>query len=197
MATIDATLAGETSNSYVEEAEATAIAQNKPWADEWMNADPDDINVALISATSWIETLPFNGKRCTAEQRLSWPRQDAVCDGIASVCTAIPYRIKDAQVELAYQLLQNPEPITGGGGSTAPSGTYVSKQQLGDLSIEFSQFRGDVSSSCDDCDNPAIIQAFPWLSDLLGCYMGSIASGVGRVLNRVCCDEATTYPIVF
>ena len=47
----------------------------------------------------------------------------------------IPNDVKRAQILLAYQLVVNPDAITGapGGGGGTAAGTYVSKQQLGDL----------------------------------------------------------------
>ena len=54
----------------------------------------------------------------------------------------IPNDVKRAQILLAYQLVVNPDAITGtpGGGGGAAAGTFVSKQQLGDLVQEFSAF---------------------------------------------------------
>jgi len=57
MATIDATLAGATSNSYVTLAEATAIVNNLPFDEEWLNTSADDRTDALVVATRWLETL--------------------------------------------------------------------------------------------------------------------------------------------
>ena len=50
---------------------------------------------------------------------------------------------------------------------SAPSGTFTKRQKLGELEIEYAQFNNNVGSSCDDCDNPQIIQSFPWIDDLL------------------------------
>lgn len=198
MPTLNAELAGSESNSYVDADWADAYADNQYWADEWTALTDDEKAISLISATKWLETLPWgSGTRCEDDQRLSWPRKDAKCDGALSTCAAIPYRIQAAEVELAHKLALDPDAITGGDANSSPAGTFVSKQQLGDLVIEYNQFRGDVSSSCDDCDNPAVIKAFPWLDDLLGCYLGSIASGAGRVLTRECCNEMPTYPMTF
>ena len=84
MATLDATLAGATSNSYVDLAEADAIAANLPFAADWAAlADEEKID-GLIVATRWLETLNYTGERCTSTQRLKWPRKDAECDGQVS-----------------------------------------------------------------------------------------------------------------
>ena len=101
----------------------------------------------------------------------------------------IPNDVKRAQILLAYQLVVNPDAITGqpGGGGGAAAGTFVSKQQLGDLVQEFSAFpNGEQSSNdCTSCANPEVISKFPWLTDILGCW-ADISSGTGgKVILRV------------
>ena len=81
-----------------------------------------------------------------------------------------------------YHLSANPEAITGpigGGGGNSQAGTYVSEQQLGDLKIAYSAFpAGDSGDSCVTCDTPIVIDKFPWLKGMLGCW-AIIASGNG------------------
>ena len=187
--TIDSTLGGSTANSYVSLAEALAIANNLPFADKWLETPDDDLVVALITATRWLETLTFQGDRCTAEQRLKWPRSGAECDGVTSACASIPYDIQQAEVILAYAWVERPAEFPGQGtpGGGAQAGTFVSKNQLGDLVQEFSAFpngQGGGDDSCLSCDNPAIINSFPWLSDLLKCWANTTVKG-GRVLLRL------------
>ena len=59
MATLDATLSGNQSNSYVTLANADGIAANMSFAAEWAAATEDARNVALITATRWMETLGY------------------------------------------------------------------------------------------------------------------------------------------
>ena len=47
--TLDATLSGSSSNSYVTLAEATAIAQQEAFADQWNSTSDDDLIVGLIA----------------------------------------------------------------------------------------------------------------------------------------------------
>ena len=133
MATLDATLAGATSNSYVDLAEASAIAQNLPFAADWAATPNEDLEAALIVATRWLETLNYGGERCTSTQRLKWPRKDAECDGQVSDCSSIPYAIKEAEVILAWQYIQEPKSFPGFGGSagdSAPLGRTSSAKKL-------------------------------------------------------------------
>jgi hypothetical protein len=127
MATIDATVGGATSNSYLTVAEAdayfdTRIALVPPWS---AAADPD---AALIMATRVLDALaqPFKtfvpgppgdpgyyrvrrqwtGAAATSTQRLAWPRTGMLTrNGYPIASTVIPQELKDATAELAGQLL--------------------------------------------------------------------------------------------
>ena len=68
--TLDATLGGATSNSYVDMTEALALAQNIPGGGDWAALGEEDRNLSLIVATRWLETLTYGGTRCDATQRL-------------------------------------------------------------------------------------------------------------------------------
>ena len=179
--TLDATLKGATSNSYVDMTEAVAMAANIPGGGEWAALGEEERNLSLIVATRWLETLTYSGDRCAATQRLKWPRSGASCDGITSTCDAIPYQIKEAEVTLAIGYTDTPGKFPGSGSGGAAQGTFVSRQKLGSLEIEYEQYAGTTVTTCDNCNDPAIISAFPWLRDLLGCWLGgnSVSGGVG------------------
>ena len=185
----DATIGGELSNSYCTKEFSDAYASNQHWQAAWFAVSGEARQVALISATKWLETVSYSGTRCTATQALAWPRSGATCDGVASSCDIIPLRIRQAEVELANQLIANPDAITGqpGGGGGAAAGTFVSMQKLGDLEQQFSAYpSGEQSSNdCTDCSNPEVINKFPWLRGFLSCY-ADISTGSGsKVLLRV------------
>ena len=182
--TLDATLGGNQSNSYVTMANAVGIAQNMPGGGEWAALDEETRNLSLIQATRWLETLDYRGDRCSASQRLKWPRSGAECDGVTSDCLGIPYPIQEAAVALAIKYSENPANFPGyGGGGSAPTGTYIKRQKLDVLEIEYDQFDNAVASSCDTCGDPAILQTFPWLADLLGCWVTGIATGDNKMIR--------------
>jgi len=184
--TLDATLSGATSNSYLTMPTAMQIAENVPGGGDWAAKDEETRNLSLIQATRWLETIDYDGSRCKSSQRLKWPRAGATCDGVTSDCSGIPYQIQEAEVMLAIQYDKNPSSFPGmDSGSSTQSGTYVSKNQLGDLVQEFSAFpSGNTGSDCTDCNDPIIITKFPWLSSLLRCWMSSASRGT-RVIARV------------
>ena len=192
---IIAIVGGAASNSYVSGAEADSYAEFQSWNDAWLGKTESERTIALINACRWLDTVDFAGTRCTPSttdsgvpQALSWPRSDVSCDGVAAACSFIPKEIKEAQTLVAYNLLVNPEMITGtpGGSAGTQAGTFVSKQQLGDLVQEFSAYpSGDSGSdSCVTCDTPTLVEKLPWLKGILGCW-ADISTGSGRVILRV------------
>ena len=199
---LDATVGGSTSNTYLDLTDAESIAVGLVGGADWIALTADEKNMSLAVATTWLETLVFGGTRCSPStddaakpQRLKWPRSGISCDGVAATCSFIPYAILQAEVILAIQYTTSPGSFPGaGGGSNAPSGTFTKRQKPGDLEIEYAQFNNNTGSSCDDCDNPAIIQAFPFLDDLLGCWINIVSSDSGRVLTRECCDQWSLSP---
>ena len=182
--TLNPVLGGEQSNSYVTMIDALGIAENVPGGGDWAALGEEERNLSLIQATRWLETLNYGGNRCSATQRLKWPRSGATCDGVTSTCDAIPYKIREAEVVLAIQYTTKPSQFPGSGsGGSAPTGTYVKRQKLDVLEIEYDEFSNPESSSCDTCGNPAIIQAFPWLTDLLGCWVSGISTGSSKMIR--------------
>ena len=185
----DATIGGEFANSYCDEAFADAYASNQSWQAAWFAKTAEERQVALISSTKWLETVSYSGTRCTATQALAWPRSGASCDGVVSSCDVIPLRIRQAEVELAMQLIANPDAITGqpGGGGGAAAGTYVSNQTLGDLSISYAAYPSGEqgNNDCTDCSNPEVINKFPWLRGFLSCYADISTGSDSKVLLRV------------
>ena len=183
---LDATIAGESSNSYVDLAEAVAIARNIPGGDDWVALTDDEKVFSLIAATGLLETLQYRGVICTTTQRLKWPREGVDCEGRPFSCTTIPYKIKEAEVMLAIQMAKDPGGIIGGGGvDNAPAGTFTKRQKLGDLEIEYAQFNNNTGSNCDDCNEPLAYQKFPWLEAVLGCFTDMPIVGGARIIGRV------------
>jgi len=186
---------GAVSNSYVSGTEADEYAAFRSWDATWLGKTETERTIALVNACRWLDTVDFAGTRCdpsttdaSSPQALSWPRSGATCDGVAATCTFIPKEVKQAQILIAYNLVINPELITGtpGGGGGAAAGTYVSKNQLGDLVQEFSAFPSGEQSrnDCVDCATPAIIAALPWLKGILSCW-ADISTGSSKILLRV------------
>ena len=180
----DCELGGVTANSYICIEIADDIASNLAGGEAWRAKDLEEKVISLMEATRWLETLDYRGDRCSPSQRLKWPRLGAECDGVTSDCASIPYAIQEAEVVLAIKYSDSPSSFPGvGGGNTAPTGTYVKRQKLDVLEIEYDEFSNPESSSCDSCGDPSIIQSFPWLRDLLGCWVTGIATGDNKMIR--------------
>ena len=181
-------MGGSTATSYISIEEADALLFNTRYNTTWQGNTEAEKSQHLVSATMWLETMSWAGTRChpstddaALPQALAWPRSGASCDGIEATCGFIPAQIKRATAILAAELTSNPGAINGGGG--AAQGTYVKRQKLGSLEVEYDQYDGSSITSCDNCNDPAVITAFPWLKDLLGCWVGGLSGGVGLMLR--------------
>jgi hypothetical protein len=173
-ATIDATLQGASSNSYVTLAEADSYFETTPDDSDWTNKTDDQKNRALISATRFIDDFEFYGERCTTTQALKWPRKEYKVDGVEIKCTFIPDEVKIATFELARALANNPSALVGSKGT---DGTYE-EVKLGDLEVKYntqSQPSGLVNN---------ILDIYPWLQSYLGLYTRSGATNYAVTLLR-------------
>lgn len=173
-ATIVATLKSETANSYVTLAEADSYFETVPDETNWDNKSNDAKNRALISACRWIDSLNYYGDRCDEDQALKWPRNNYTVDDVELACTAIPNSIKYAQYELARQLANDTEAITGNKGT---DGTYE-EVKLGEIEVKYntdSQGVGTINN---------VFDVYPWLQSYLGAYcLGGSGSYQVRVVR--------------
>jgi len=71
----DATVGGESSNSYSELASANTYFETRLNNASWTIADDPTKQSALVTGTSQIDRLQFIGEPTTKGQNLSWPRQ--------------------------------------------------------------------------------------------------------------------------
>lgn len=171
-ATIDATVAGTSANSYVTLAAANSYFETVPESGTWTDKTDDQKNRALISATRWIDSLSFYGDRCTTTQALKWPREDYEVDGVALTCSAIPQEIKIATYELARALANDTDSITS---STGTTGLY-DQVELGELKVKYSKTSQAVGLVTN------VFDVYPWLQSYLGPYcMGGAANYAVRL----------------
>ena len=159
-ATIDATLSGASSNSYVTLAAANSYFETVPDSTTWTNKTDDQKNRALISATRWIDSLNFYGDRCDEDQALKWPRNNYDVDGVELECSVIPNDVKYATYELARALANDTGAITD---STGTTGLY-DEVQLGDMRVKYSK----TSQAVGTINN--VFDVYPWLQTYLGPY---------------------------
>ena len=90
-----------------------------------------------------------------------------------------------ANSELALALSKSPNAIIGGPSTGGVTGA-IKRNKLGDLEQEFFDVKdGSVSASRFGPNDPIVLQRFPWIADLLGCFMNLQKSSGTRVIARV------------
>jgi hypothetical protein len=107
---IDATVGGNSSNSYLSLADADSlIAERVGDTSAWTDAQDSDKEKALISATRRLDQQTFKGCKTLNTQALKWPRYDVEDeDGYPYASDSIPIPIKHATAELAFVLINDP-----------------------------------------------------------------------------------------
>jgi len=173
-ATIDATLAGASANSYVTLAAANTYFETVPNSSTWTDKTDDQKNRALISSTRWINALSFYGDRCTETQALKWPRDEYKVDGIDLSCTLIPDDIKVATYELARAFANDTDAITSTTGTTG----IPDEVELGELRVKYNK----TSQTSGVINN--VFDVYPWLQTYLGPYCMGGASNYAVRLFR-------------
>jgi hypothetical protein len=116
--TIVATVGSASANSYVSQADATTALEGRLNSSAWTDATSDVKNRALVEAQAELQVLEWKGSRTDATQALAWPRQyvedpDAPADADLDEAPfptfdddEIPTRVKQAQIELAFQFVK-------------------------------------------------------------------------------------------
>lgn len=135
--TIDATVGGASSNSYLTLAEAETYMEGRGNKATWTAASDGDKNIALVEAQREITLLCFIGIRASDTQALAWPRDWAINPDDPNYAyyenTEIPQRVKDAQAEYAFQYIKAG---TTDLGAISPQ-TNVKKKVVDVLSTEY------------------------------------------------------------
>ena len=160
-----------TTTSYISTADAGVYFSSTFNAAAWAALSTTNQDISLKESTRWLETLSWKGIKCSDTQALQWPRTLAASGCCtASECTTLPAKIIEATCELALQLFSNKTALIGA--SVTASGTYVKRQKLGDLEVEFDAFPSGTAGSGDmsGTTGPLVLRKFPWLKDMLSCY---------------------------
>ena len=157
--------------------------------DQTINPGPARFNAIKVDNDRLINV---NSLSNDAPQALAWPRSGAECEGEVATCDFIPYTIKEIQVIIAANFCSNPNLIPGnpgaGGGNDAPDGTYIKRQKIDVLEIEYdqytsNQFNYNSTGDCTDCNDPYLYTVFPWLKDMLGCWVEKSSSTGNRLIR--------------
>jgi hypothetical protein len=197
--TLDATLAGASSNSYQTVATADAYFANSLYGTQWSALTTDVKAAALITAAQWLDTLKYIGIRCQSTQSLTWPRYipptsyfnpiqfyQPPNDDPIPTCDLIPKEILQAHAELALHLGVNPTLMNWGVGKDLMGEQGpVKRQKLDALEVEYFDPRTVPGSSRIygvNTNAPLLLQKFPWLKPLIARWM---TNATGQVVSKV------------
>lgn len=114
--TLDATIGGTASNSYVTQTQADDYHDARLFATGWTGAVTGDKDAALVWATRLLDThFEWAGGKFTLTQALRWPRFGALDrDGELIDSAALPTSLKNAVSELARLLIAGDRSIEKG-----------------------------------------------------------------------------------
>jgi len=142
--------------------DADAYFATTPRATAWgAVVDPD---TQIAEATTWLGALCWDEK--------------AVCCG--NDFTAAYTR---AISELALALSLNPSALIGTSASTTALGP-VKRQKLDALEVEYFDPRGSGNTATATAPKgPLVLQKFPWLKDIIGCWLTN--TGSQSLMRRV------------
>lgn len=132
--TLDSTLSGESSESYISIATADSYHQKRSGYSAWAALDNDDKVRALIGATDLLERLAYHGEKAVSTQALKFPRiYRNVSDG-----SSIPRMIQHAMAELALWVATNTT-STSQASRAARRAAGVTSFKLGELSETYGE----------------------------------------------------------
>ena len=124
--------------------------------------DPD---AQLIEAQRWLGALCWDETKDCCGRDFVEAYTSAVC-------------------ELALALSANATAIIGGAASSGGA-QLVKRQKLGDLEVEYqAPSAGTVVAGRYGPDAPFVLQRFPWIGDILGCWL-KVSTGGSRIIARV------------
>ncbi|MCK5603030.1 hypothetical protein KAR91_14195 [Candidatus Pacearchaeota archaeon] len=143
---VDTTIGGASSNSYVSVADAGTYLESVLGTTLWDAASADNKAAAVVWATRLIDSyFTWEGIKIDIDQALDWPRYGAYDkNGYSILNDALPVMLPKAVTELARYLID----ATSAGGSsslgTAPDG--LDKLKVGPIELTFNTetARGDI-----------------------------------------------------
>jgi hypothetical protein len=125
-----------------------------------------DHQIWLNEANRWLGALCFDATR------------DCCGRGFDAAYT-------EAISELALALSKSPTALVGGGASSGGAAQLVKRQKLGDLEVEYqAPSAGTVVATKYGPNSPLVLQRFPFLGDVIGCWL-NVATGGSRIIARV------------
>jgi hypothetical protein len=154
-----------------------AVSQN---AAAWAALTGPQKTLAVGLSTQWMETLEWNGEKADPMQQGKLPRVGVTCNGITATATELPFSVGMAFCELALAIHRNGGALIPAEATEEVSGLTKQERIEGALTVEYFAPTVRLSSGAKETD-PALIKAFPWLRDMLTCW---VDFGDSRMIRR-------------
>jgi hypothetical protein len=151
----------------ITEVEAAAYFATTPRNAQWLAISAPDQVIALTEAQTWLGQLCWN------------PTADCCGNTFDASYTR-------AVSELALALHSNPTALISTGAATSATGP-VKRQKLDALEVEYFDPRGAGSATVADSrygpKAPLVLPKFPWLGEVIGCWLTH--TGSQSLIRRV------------
>ena len=148
--------------------------------------------VSVADADAYFLTTPRNADWVAVGDKQVWLNEanrwvGALCFDQTKDCCGRSFgaAYTEAVSELALALQSNPTALIGGAAGTAALGP-VKRQKLDALEVEYFDPRGSGSTAtatAPTAKGPLVLQRFPWLKDILQCWL--INTGSSNLIRRV------------
>lgn len=146
-------------NSYISVAEARDFANLRslilPSADA-------EVEVLIIKAFDYLEALDFKGEYANPPQSAEFPRKNLYVQGILFSESQIPFKLKQAQCQLAYEATNFELQPTG-------DGREVTKEKVDVVEVEYAEKGINVA-------RPTFTSVNGYLKDLVRAGSGHLSS---------------------
>jgi hypothetical protein len=150
----------------ITDAMAAAYFATTPRNAQWLAISAPDQAISLTEAQTWLGQLCWN------------PTADCCGNTFDASYTR-------AVSELALALHSNPTALISTGAATSATGP-VKRQKLDALEVEYFDPRGSGSTAtatAPTAKGPLVLQRFPWLKEIVGCWLTN--TGSQSLIRRV------------
>jgi len=169
----------ETANSYCTVAYADDYISIKSNATAWLALTDADVEKYLMWATRLLDQrASYAGTKVYPAGALEWPRAYVYDRNDLPVCNdCVPKQIKDATVEIAWNLFENDVDPSDSGGTSGSAGGAIKRIKADVVEIEYTEGTTGTSGG----DFPKGINTI--LSPLGSLRGGGSGMGFGRILK--------------
>ena len=119
----------DNANSYITVAEARAFASLRSLI---LPSSDSEVEVLIVKAFDYLESLDYKGNHANPPQSAEFPRRDLYLQGVLFSESQIPYKLKQAQSQLAYEAVNIDLQPTG-------NGKEVIKEKVDVVEVQYSE----------------------------------------------------------